>query len=194
MANINKKGGLRVAGPLLDCHWYSVAAAYATALFLGDPVVLTGTSNQVTSAAAGSTNPILGAIVGVYDANKVPGIQTSTGERVPYKPASTAAFVLVADDPRQVFIIQGDGDTSYLDANDQGGNVPLVASTAGDTISGLSNWQLDDSATGGNEAAEQIRLIRPVDRPDNTVGIANCDWYCFINNHQRNAGIVGVGV
>lgn len=194
MANTQSPRGLRVAGPLLEAHWYSVAASYATALFLGDPVVLTGTSNQVTVAAAGSGNTIAGAIIGVYDTNKVPGIQASTGERLNYKPASTAAYVLVADHPRQLFIAQGDGDTSFLDLDDCNGNIPMVASTAGNTISGQSVWTLDDSATAGTSSADQIRLVRPVDRPDNTVAIAYCDWYCFINNHQRLQGVVGAGI
>jgi hypothetical protein len=196
MANANSPRGLEVAGPLLGCHWYEVAAAYATSLFIGDPVILTGTSNQVTSAAAGSTNPILGAVIGVADSNKVPGWQASTGERLNYKPGSSLgkAYVLVADHPMQVFIAQGDGQSSFLDLDDQGGNVPLIASSTGNTMSGQSAWTLDDSCTANASAAEQIRLIRPVDRVDNTVAIAYCDWYCMINNHQRNAGIVGVGV
>lgn len=194
MANVQSPRGLRVAGPLLGVHWYSVAAAATVPLFIGDPVTLTGTSNQVTTASAGSGNALLGAIVGIYDTNKVPGIQISTGERVNYKPTATACYVLVADDPKQIFIAQGDGAVSYLDMDDCGGNIPLVASSAGNTLSGQSAWTLDDSATASTSVADQIRLVRPVERPDNTVGIAYCDWYCFINNHQRNAGVVGAGI
>jgi hypothetical protein len=106
MANVASPRGLRLGGPLLGCHLYAVSAGYATALFLGDAVYLTTGNNQVTSATTGSTNPVLGAVIGVYDSNKVPGIQASTGERLNYKPASTAAYVLVADHPQQVFIIQ----------------------------------------------------------------------------------------
>jgi hypothetical protein len=162
-------------------------------MYIGDPVVQTGTGNLVEVATAGTGNKVAGAIIGVYDSNKVPGIQASTGERLNYKPASTAAYVLVADHPMQLFIAQGDGDTSYLDSDDCGGNVNLIAGT-GNTLSGISGWEINDSDTGGNTAGDQLRLIRPVDRPDNTVAIANCDWYCFINNHQKNAGIVGAGV
>ena len=194
MANVQSPRGLRVAGPLLGCHWYEVAAAATVPLFIGDPVTLTGTSNQVTTATAGSGNVLVGAIIGIADSNHVPGIQVSTGERVNYKPTATKAYVLVADHPMQVFIGQGDGASSYLDMDDCGGNIPLVSSSAGNTMSGLSAWTLDDSATGTTSVGDQIRLIRPVERPDNTVGIAYCDWYCFINNHQRNAGIVGVGI
>ena len=193
MANTDRAVGLKVAGPLLGATWYSVSSAYATVVFIGDPVVATGTSNLVNVATAGSTNAILGAVIGVYDTNKTPGCVDSVGNRVPYRPASTTAYVLVADCPQQLFIAQGDGDTSYFDVNDCGGNVPMVAGS-GVTMTGVSGWELDDSATAGSTAAEQIRLVRPVDRVDNTVGSANCDWYCFINNHQKLQGIVGAGV
>ncbi len=195
MANVQSPRGLRVAGPLLGCHWYEVSSAATVPLFIGDPVVLTGTSNLVTTATAGSTNILLGAIIGIYDTNKVPGIQASTGERLNYKPTATSCYVVVADHPQQVFIAQGSGTGgSYLDKNDCGGNISLTGSSAGSTISGQSAWTLTDSDTGGTGTTEQIRLIRPVDRPDNTVGIAYCDWYCMINYHQRNAGAVGAGV
>jgi hypothetical protein len=195
MANQASPRGLRVAGPLLEARWFEVPASYATALFIGDPVIATGTSNQVTAVTVGTAaaNASIGPVIGVYDANKVPGIQASTGERLNYKPASTAAYVLVATHPRQLFIAQGDGDSSYLDKDDCGGNVPMVASTAGSTLSGQSAWKLDDSATAGS-ATDLIRLVRPVDRPDNTVGIAYCDWYCFINNHQLSNGTLGAGI
>jgi hypothetical protein len=195
MANVDSPKGLKVGGPLLRATWYGVAAAQASALYVGDPVIATGTSNQVILATAGSTNPILGAVIGVYDNSKIPGICGSDGVRVGYAASAqgSAFSVLVADHPQQLFIAQGDGDTSYLDANDSGGNVPLVSGT-GNSTSGISGWELDDSATAGSTANEQIRLVRPVDRPDNTVAIANCDWYCRINYHQGNAGVVGAGV
>jgi hypothetical protein len=192
MANVKSPRGLRIGGPLLGAHWYEVAVGYATSLFIGDPVVMSGTSNQITSATAGSTNKILGAVIGVYDSNKVPGIQASTGERLNYKPPSTAAYVLVADHPMQMFIIQNGAGTG-LDKDGCGGNVPLAADSTGNTISGQSAWTLLGTAVAAGSAAEQIRLIRPVDRVDNAVG-SYCDWYCMVNNHERNAGIVGVGV
>jgi hypothetical protein len=195
MANVDSPKGLKIGGPLLRATWYSVAASQASAIFIGDPVIATGTSNQVIVATAGSASPITGAVIGVFDNSKLPGIAGSDGVRVAYAASvqASAFYVLVADHPDQVFIAQGDGDTSYLDINDCSGNVNLVAG-AGNTTSGISGWELDDSDTGDGGVADQIRLIRPVDRPDNTVGIANCDWYCRINNHQLNAGIVGVGV
>lgn len=191
MANVASARGLRVANEMLGCHLYAVAATYGTAMFIGDPVVQTGSGNQVVVATVGSTNAMCGAIVGVFDTNKIPGITLSTGERANYKPASTGAFVLVADHPRQVFIAQTDSGTYTI--ADCGANCSM-ASAAGSTVSGQSGWVIAAGTASSAGVSEQLRLIREVDRIDNTTGLANTDWYVFINDHQRNAGIVGAGV
>ena len=186
MANTDFPRGLQPIGPILSAREYKLSAAYAQDLFIGDPVVAIATGRDVNIATPGSTNAILGSILAIYDANKVPLNYWDSGH-------TGEGYVVVADHPDQLFVCQGDGDTSYLDENDCNGNVPLV-SAAGSTVNYRSQWELDDSAAAGAEAAEQIRLIRPVDRPDNTVGSANCDWICKINNHQGLQGIVGAGI
>lgn len=191
MANVASPRGLRVGGPLLGVHLYAVAATYGTAMYIGDPVIQTGSGNQVVVATAGSTNSLIGAIVGVYDSNQVPGIQASTGERLNYKPASTAAYVLVADDPRQTFVIQS--DTGTYGIADCGANCSM-ASAAGSTVSGQSGWVIAAGTASSTGTTEQLRLIREVVRADNATGLANTDWYVFINYHQRAAGVVGAGI
>jgi len=186
MANIDRPKGLEPAGPILRVNTYRVSTAYAQDLFIGDPVVANGTGNDVVIATAGTGNKILGAIVAIYDADKVPMNYWDSGH-------TGRGYIAVADHPEQLYSCQGDGDTSYLDADDCNGNVNLIAGS-GSTVSYRSGWELNDSDTGGSTAGDQIRLIRPVDRPDNTVAIANCAWLCRINNHQALAGIVGAGV
>jgi len=186
MANVDRPRGLEPIGPLLSVREYKVVAAYAQDLFIGDPVVAIATGRDVEIATAGTGNAILGAIVGIYDSNKV---------ALPYWDSGHAGegYIMVADHPDQLFVCQGDGDTSYLDENDCNGNIDLVSGT-GSTVYYRSGWELDDSDTGANTAGDQIRLIRPQDRPDNTIAIANCDWICKINNHQGLQGIVGAGI
>ena len=184
MANIDFPRGLQPWGNLLQATEYTVASDYATALFIGDPVIATGTGRNVTAATAGTGNKVRGAIIGIYDSNKVP---------LTYLPASTGGYVLVADHPDQLFVAQGDGDTSYLDINDCNGNVNLIDGT-GSTFNYRSGWEINDSDTGGSTAGDQLRLVRPADTVGNTVGIANCLWICRINNHQAAAGIVGAGI
>ena len=186
MANLNFPRGLQPYGNLLQVTEYTLSSAYAQDLFIWDPVIVNGTSRDVVIATAGTGNALTGCIVGIYDLNKVPLQYWDSGH-------VGIGYVLVADDPRQIFIAQGDGAVSYLDINDCNGNVNLISGT-GSTVNYLSGWEIDDSDTGGATADDQIRLIRPDIRVDNEVGIANADWKFRINNHTANAGIVGVGV
>lgn len=184
MPNIDFPRGLQPWKNLVQANYYKVASNYATALFIGDPVITTGTDRNVQIATAGTGNPMVGAIIGCYDSNYIPVTNVA---------ASTGGWVLVADAVSQVFVAQGDGDTSFLDINDCNGNVNLIGGT-GSTVNYRSGWEINDSDTGGNTAADQIRLIKPVQMAENTVGTANCLWELRINNHQNAVGIVGVGV
>ncbi len=191
MANVASPRGLRLGGPLLGCHLYAVATTYATAMYLGDPVVQTGSGNQVIIATIASTNAMCGSIIGIYDSTGIPGTVDASGIRLNYRAASTACQVLVADHPMQVFIAQTDSGVYTI--ADSGANCSM-ASAAGSTVSGQSGWVIAAGTASSTGTTEQLRLIRQVERADNTAGLANTDWYCFINYHQRNAGVVGAGV
>ena len=186
MANIDFPRGLEVYGNLLRATEYKVVAAYAQDLFIGDPVIAIATGRDINIAAESTGNPVLGAILGIFDSNKSPLNFWDSGH-------SGEGYMLVADHPDQLFVIQGDGDTSFLDEDDSHGNVNLK-SGSGSTVYNRSGWEINESDTGGTTAADQLRLIRVVDRIDNTIAIANADWIVRINNHQHTSGIVGVGV
>lgn len=186
MANIDFPRGLQVYGELLRATEYKCVAAYAQDLFIGDPVLAIATGRDINIAGTGTGNPLLGAIIAIYDSNKVPLNFWDSGH-------SGEGYFLIADHPDQLFVCQGDGDTSFLDEDDSSGNLNLV-SGSGSTVNFRSGWELDDSATGGNTAADQVRLIRVADTVGNTIASANADWIVRINNHQQTSGIVGVGV
>jgi len=187
MANVDFARGLVPFGELLRATWYQVPSAVVgnVSIFIGDPVILTGTGNTCDIATAGTGNPILGAVLATYDADQVPTQY--------HLDNGGAGYLLVADHPDQLFIAQTDGDTSYLSADDAGGNVNLIGGT-GSTVNYRSGWEIDDSDTGGSTAGDQVRLMKLAPRADNTIGIANADWIVRINNHQQTSGIVGVGV
>ena len=184
MANVDHPRGLQVYGELLRATEYKCVAAYSQDLFIGDPVLQIATGRDIE--IYGATGPLCGSILAIYDSNKVPLNYWDSGH-------AGEGYFLVADHPDQLFIAQGDGAVSFLDEDDCHGNILMVSGT-GSTVNYRSGWELDDSDTADNAAASPIRLIRPADRVDNTVGIANADWICRINNHQNTAGVVGVGV
>ena len=115
---------------------YYVPSTYATALFVGDPVVKTGTANtagvkriggnfaigalpEVNKATAGATNRISGVVVGFMPENN---------ESLTYGAASTERIALVADDPDLVFEAQGD---DALAVTGIGANANLVFTHSG---------------------------------------------------------------
>lgn len=187
MANLNAPHGLAPSGPLLSAKMYKIAAAYATALYINDPVVRNN-QGDIIIATAGTGNAILGSALGFYTTEFAP-LATN------YYTASLAGvhYCLVADDPRQLFRIMEDSIGANYAAIDLAGNTNLVAGAGGSTVSGLSSWMADSSSAAGNTAGDQIRLIDVYRSADNAIG-QYCQWIIRINNHQGLQGIVGVGI
>lgn len=191
MANIDRPRGLQVYGKILRITKYDIPAAYNAALYKGDPVAGVA-GGGINIATAGTGNVVLGAIVGFEEITAAKHLNNYN-----YYPASDAGTwrVLVADHPDQRFIMQEDSDGSNLALTERGANGNLVATAAGSTTTGLSGWEIDSSSFSGDEttAGDQLRLIDLLDEVNNAVG-AHADWIVMINNHQRTAGIVGVGI
>lgn len=157
-------------------HVYAVAAADATALFVGDPVKLDGSSDSngiatVTKATQGAA--VLGVVVGVIPAklDPVSGKMTTgstTLDTPQYRAASTAAFVIVNDDPTQVYEVEAvtgaNASYSFL-AADVGLNADL-STVAGSTTTGNSAAALDMS-TKATTATLQFKILGTVQRVDN---------------------------
>lgn len=198
MANANTPfGGIYVrhrSGAVLNgaANPYVVASGDATALFIGDPVVLTGTGNttQVEAPGVGSfkegelavvtraTAGITGFIVAVA--------ADPTNLENQFRLASTERIVLVMDDPEALFEMQEDSVGGALAVTDIGLNVPLVAGT-GDTITGRSGFQLDSSLAAAT-ATLAMRLHSIVRREDNEIG-TNAKWLVSVNVHALTTAL-----
>lgn len=158
---------------------YYVPASDANAIGIGDPVVVTGAGDSVTGvpvvtlATAGATNYITGVMVGVSAAS------LTSQSLLPYRPASTAMFIEVCDDPDVVFEIQSNGT---LASGDMSANADLASGSL-NTASGLSGWVLDES-TVGTGATKQLKIMRIVRRPDNALG-TNGKVEVMINLHTQ---------
>lgn len=157
---------------------YYVPSSYATALYLGQPLIATGASDAngipvVQTATAGATNYIIGAMVGIVDGGD-PVVPVTQGLPV-YHPASTSQYILVADDPNLLFWAQEDSVGGAITAATAGTkNIDLVAG-AGSTVTGWSGWMLD-SSTIGTGATLQMRIVSGLQEADNTIGSAYAKW------------------
>ncbi len=172
---------------------YYVPATYATALFIGDPVIgVTAASDAagiptVARAAAAGAAPILGVVVGFVSAGDPP--VTRTQDKAVYRPASTESYVLIEDDPDILFEIQEDGIGGAMGVGAPGRNVDLIAGN-GSTATGYSGW-MADSSTLAVTATLQLRIVAPVQRADNDATLTLAKWLVAINLHQFRA-VLGI--
>lgn len=199
MANSDARFGLR---PITQGNaggtTGKVRQYYTTAeLFIGDPVVKTGTSNTaavglgkewaagtlqvVAKATAGAANATTGAVVG-FDVS--PSYLDTA-----YNASGVARIVHVADDPHQEFEIQADSGAAVA-ATDIGSNADFIYTHAGDTATGLSGAELDTSDMSAGATA-QLTILGVIPRADNALG-TNVKLRVRINLHTEANTIVGI--
>lgn len=142
-----------------------IASAYDTAIFYGDFVklVAAGTVEKaaVTTAAVAGT-------VGIFVGCSYTDPTTKQPTFSQYWPADTAAsdaVAYVADDPKLVFQMQGDGSIAQTGL---GNNVQAI-STAGSTDIGRSKNALDASSIATTNTFP-LRIVDFVDGPNSAVG------------------------
>lgn len=203
MANADTPFGLRPIknSPFVEIpkNYYYIPSSYGTALYIGDPVIKTGTSNtvavttagrlfnpgslpEINKAAAGDASKITGVIIG-FLANPL-------NLNAAYNPASTERVAIVADSPLQEFEIQEETAGTPLAATSVGLNANVVFAESGSTITGMSGVELDTS-TPATDATYQLKILRLVDAPDNAIG-RHAKWRVKINNHTEANIVAGI--
>ncbi len=190
MANPNTPYGLRPYSYQSGAPYngavrvYYVPSGNATALYIGDPVMIVTNSSDGNGvqtaeiATAGATNQVLGAFLGIANnagQTTITLLQSSTV----YLPASTAAYIYVSDDPYLLYAIQEDSVGGSMVSGASGRNADLVAGS-GSTVTAQSGWMLDSSTLGtGN--TKQLRIIQALQETDNTVATSFAKWLVKIN-------------
>lgn len=192
MANVNNPTGFSpvryVSGAPYNgaVNMYTVAAAYGTGIYIGDPVVDIGTSQTINGVVmkdvqlAATTDVITGIVVGV-----VP----DTRDSLIYRAASTLRTLLVADDPNILFEIQEGTGGTPLTANDLGLNVSFAAGTPS-TVTGISGATVDNS-TEATTNTLALKLVGVSSRPNNAIG-DSCRWLVRLNRHRYVDQLAGV--
>lgn len=196
MPNANRAAGLAPVQYLNGAPWngqariYSIAAAYATKLAIGDPVISSGTSDSrgvPGIVRAADTGAIRGVIVGLGALNQTAMANPQNLDQT-FRPGAAQAttwYAMVVDDPNVVFEVQEGG--TPLTAADTGLNTNLTITDANNF---LSQVVLDNADKAGT-AALQVKLLGLVQRVDNEFG-QYAKWLVKINNHELAAGTAGV--
>jgi len=168
-------------------HKYYVPSSDGTALYIGDPVALAGSADAVGNFASVTRGTLsagsqwLGVVVAVLPVSEE--LKTATPLTVTYRAASTAAYVLVADDPDQEFICAEDGAGAVLVVGDIG-NLGILVTGSGSNTYGRSGLKLDSSSFPSGTATGQLKLMGKVNRPDLELGTGTTStalWRVKIN-------------
>jgi len=186
-------------------------ADYATAAFIGDPVVNTtggaatlgataqftgnggfdnsvggGTYPIINVATAASTNRVYGAIVGFEP------IRSDLS--AVYGAASTTRIARVAlADPYMVFEVEGDAAGTALTIADVGRTISLVAGS-GSTTTGYSGWMINDDTN--TTSTLQCQIVGLSNRYGNlaAVGTTKAVWEVVVAQPAVFPTQLGVGL
>lgn len=197
MANSNAPTGLR---PIADngTPWSGQGrmicfpAAYATAVYLGDPLVATGAADGngvpvCNVASAGAGNSVLGSFIGLTNGPAGGGasaITAVTRDLNVWRAASVLAYGLICDDPNQLYMVQEDSNGGAIAAATSTFANGNLVSGSGNNVTGFSGWQLQSSSvTSSANTTFQLKLLGLVRGPDNAIG-ANAKWVVRLNNPQ----------
>lgn len=205
MANTQNARGLRPKQTLVGADWTSklrpfyLPSGYGTAVYIGDPVKITGTSNtaavegmsgrwvpgalaEVNLATAGATNKITGVVCAFVPVTRDSAI---------YGPASIERVAMVCVDPTMVYEIQA-GATA-LAATTVGLDAVLKSGT-GSTVTGNSGWFMDsgDTTAPSADATYQLHILNVSNIDGNDVASAYATWDVMINIPSYANGVAGV--
>lgn len=190
MSNSTAPFGLRPVrrlngGPIATVRCY-ISASYATALFVGDPVIFDTTlANKDTTAkcptiiaSAGTTTTLTRGVIVSFE-------PLATDLSKVYNPASTERYALVAmasDD--LVFHIRDNGDGTP--AKVFPGQNAEMANAGGSTTSGLSGFALD-ATTPTTTQAFPLQILGLADLPDNELA-DYAIWEVLLNTNENATG------
>ena len=166
----------------------SIIATDATATFIGDAVMLDGSSNGgypgVTQAI--TTSGLVYGVVTAFEASP----DTSLDDQ--YRKALTLRYCQVASVIDTEFEAQADGADASLPAAASGLNADFVVA-AGSSAYGVSGMEIN-AATEATTSTLDLQLVRPVDRADNDVTLANANWIVRFNTPRAaQSGLGSVG-
>ena len=180
------------------CKPYYIQSDYATALYIGDPVVITSAVNTAAVSAPGAGYFPVGAIQSINKATVNTGAITGVivgfagrQDSPTYNPASTERVAFVCDDPEVLFEIQADGVFTPASV---GLNAALIYTHGGSTTTGRSGAEIDTGTTTapGTSAGLQLKVRGFANREDNDMASANARMLVQINVHTNAAATAGI--
>jgi len=164
-----------------------IAAADSTSTFVGDPVILDGSSSEGYAGVSQCANAetVFGVVTG-FEANP-----DSLSDQ--YRKAQTKRFCQVATADATYFEVQEDGADGELPEASVGLNADYIVA-AGSTVYGVSGFELE-AATDDTTSTLDCQIVGLVDRADNLLsgtGNANKNVIIKFNVSQSRPGRTGL--
>jgi hypothetical protein len=190
MANATDAFGLRpvryldgtpYSGASTRCY---ISSSYATALYVGDPVIITDEADYMDTTAkcisiekadGADGTPIFGVIIGFDFDPDNPGRN--------YNPASTARYCKVCTDPNVVYQIRDDGGLTPSKSNFIALNGVIDVTGSGSTVTGLSGALLDTDDPPAADASNPLFILGLAPIEDNELAVSAV-WEVIISNHR----------
>lgn len=211
MANVDRRFGLKPVRYLNSAPYngaiesFHVPAGYGPAMFLGDPVILTGTGNTLTflgfppgmlADVAISVVPPAGLAPLPYNQfliGSIVAILPVTRESTIYRPALTEAVLECSVDPGLIYEIQDNGGSAAGGISFIGLNANLYAGL-GSTFTGQSAYSLDFGLTTPPSVSlnQQMTVYRGAYRGANDPTVPFAVWETLINWHPFDAPAIGI--
>lgn len=172
-------------GNTIQCY---VSANYATALFVGDPVLLSPTLAEKDTTG---TKPTINASAGT-DGTIIFGVITSfeptDRDSLVYNPASTERIANVCVDPSVIYKVRGDGGGTPSKVF-PGQNAVLIATATGSTVTGLSGFHLDEGTTTAPTTTQSfpLHILNILDQADNELA-DNAVYEVLLNTPENATG------
>lgn len=194
MSNTNKPFGLKPVRHVDGSPWNGqvqkcyVSSAYATALFIGDPVCISPTLAERDPTAKHPTVNTNAGTTGLVIRGVIVAIEPDPSNLSrQYIPALTGGYVYVAGwcDPSVVYQVQDDGSGTPA-AVFVGQNAELAAGSGGSTATGLSSFVLD-ATTPTTTQAHTLHILGLSDIPNNELG-DYAVWDVVLNTNQNATG------
>lgn len=164
---------------------FSTASGDSTAIFIGDPVKLSGTSQTINGQVFADVDQ---AATGDIVVGVVVGVLQDTRDSLTYRAGSTVRILLVETNPQTVFEIQEVSGGTALAAADIGLNANFVVGS-GSTVTGYSGVELNNSGEATTNTFD-CQIVGLVNRADNAVG-EHAKWLVRLNNHQFANQVAG---
>lgn len=173
-------------GVTVPCY---VSASYATALFVGDPVLLSATlAEKDTTGTKPTINVAPGQTAGTVLNGVITSFEPIDRDSNVYNPASTERIANVCMDPSVVYHIRGNGGGTPSKVF-PGQNAVMIATATGSTTTGLSGYHLDEGTTAAPTTTQNytLHIVNIVDREDNILD-DNAVYEVLINTPENTTG------